>query len=145
MPIGKGRIVRQGARVAILSLGTRLADSLKAAEELGARGLSTSVADARFAKPLDRELILRLAAEHELLVTVEEGAVGGFGAQVLSLLAEAGALDSGLKVRTMTLPDRFQDQDKPERQYAAAGLDAKAIVAKVLAALEAGAAASLIA
>jgi 1-deoxy-D-xylulose-5-phosphate synthase len=145
LPIGKGRIVRQGARVAILSLGTRLADSLKAAEELGARGLSTSVADARFAKPLDRELILRLAAEHELLVTVEEGAVGGFGAQVLSLLAEAGALDSGLKVRTMTLPDRFQDQDKPERQYAAAGLDAKAIVAKVLAALEAGAAASLIA
>jgi 1-deoxy-D-xylulose-5-phosphate synthase len=145
LPIGKGRIVRQGARVAILSLGTRLADALKAAEELGARGLSTSVADARFAKPLDRELILRLAAEHELLVTVEEGAVGGFGAHVLSLLAEAGALDSGLKVRTMTLPDRFQDQDKPERQYAAAGLDAKAIVAKVLAALEAGAAASLIA
>jgi 1-deoxy-D-xylulose-5-phosphate synthase len=145
LPIGKGRIVRQGARVAILSLGTRLADALKAAEELGARGLSASVADARFAKPLDRELILRLAAEHELLVTVEEGAVGGFGAHVLSLLAEAGALDSGLKVRTMTLPDRFLDQDKPERQYAAAGLDAKAIVAKVLAALEAGAAASLIA
>jgi len=145
LPIGKGRIVRQGGRVAILSLGTRLAEALKAAEELGARGLSASVADARFAKPLDRELILRLAAEHELLVTVEEGAVGGFGAHVLSLLAEAGALDSGLKVRTMTLPDRFQDQDKPERQYAAAGLDAKAIVAKVLAALEAGAAASRIA
>ena len=145
LPIGKGRIVRQGSRVAILSLGTRLGEALKAAEELAARGLSTTVADARFAKPLDRELILRLAAEHELIVTVEEGAVGGFGAHVLSLLAEAGALDSGLKVRTMTLPDRFQDQDKPERQYAAAGLDAKAIVAKVLAAFEAGGAASLIA
>jgi 1-deoxy-D-xylulose-5-phosphate synthase len=145
LPIGKGRIVRQGARVAILSLGTRLAESLKAADVLGARGLSTTVADARFAKPLDRELILRLAAEHELIVTIEEGAAGGFGAQVLTLLAEAGALDSGLKVRTMTLPDRFQDQDKPERQYTAAGLDAKAIVAKVLAALEAGGAASLIA
>jgi 1-deoxy-D-xylulose-5-phosphate synthase len=145
LPIGKGRIVRQGARVAILSLGTRLAEALKAAEELGARGLSTTVADARFAKPLDRELILRLAAEHELIVTIEEGVAGGFGAHVLTLLAEAGALDSGLKVRTMTLPDRFQDQDKPERQYAAAGLDAKAIVAKVLAAFEAGGAASLIA
>ena len=145
LPIGKGRIVREGSRVAILSLGTRLAEALKAAEELAARGLSTTVADARFAKPLDRELILRLAAEHELIVTVEEGAVGGFGAHVLSLLAEAGALDSGLKVRTMTLPDRFQDQDKPERQYSAAGLDAKAIVAKVLAAFEAGGAASLIA
>jgi len=145
LPIGKGRIVRQGSRVAILSLGTRLGEALKAAEDLAARGLSTTVADARFAKPLDRELILRLAAEHELIVTVEEGAVGGFGAHVLSLLAEAGALDSGLKVRTMTLPDRFQDQDKPERQYAAAGLDAKAIVAKALAAFEAGRAASLIA
>ena len=118
---------------------------MKAAEELAARGLSTTVADARFAKPLDRELILRLAAEHELLVTIEEGAVGGFGANVLSLLADAGALDSGLKVRTMTLPDLFQEQDKPERQYSAAGLDAKAIVAKVLAAFEAGGAASLIA
>jgi len=145
LAIGKGRIVRQGARVAILSLGTRLAEALKAADVLGARGLSTTVADARFAKPLDRELILRLAAEHELIVTIEEGAAGGFGAQVLTLLAEAGALDSGLKVRTMTLPDRFQDQDKPERQYAAAALDAKAIVAKVLAAFEAGGAASLIA
>ena len=145
LAIGKGRIVRQGSRVAILSLGTRLAEALKAAEELGARGLSTTVADARFAKPLDRALILRLAAEHELVVTIEEGAVGGFGAHVLSLLAEAGALDSGLKVRTMTLPDRFQDQDKPERQYSAAGLDAKAIVAKVLAAFEASGAASLIA
>jgi 1-deoxy-D-xylulose-5-phosphate synthase len=145
LQIGKGRILRQGSRVALLSLGTRLGEALKAAEELAARGLSTTVADARFAKPLDRELILRLAADHELIVTVEEGAVGGFGAHVLSLLAEAGALDSGLKVRTMTLPDRFQEQDRSERQYSAAGLDAKAIVAKILTAFEAGGAASLIA
>jgi 1-deoxy-D-xylulose-5-phosphate synthase len=145
LPIGKGRILREGSRVAILSLGTRLGEALKAADELASRGLSTTVADARFAKPLDRELILRLAAEHELIVTIEEGAVGGFGAHVLSLLADAGALDSGLKIRTMTLPDRYLEQEKPERQYAAAGLDAKAIVAKVLAALAARGAASLIA
>jgi 1-deoxy-D-xylulose-5-phosphate synthase len=97
--------------------------------------LSTTVADARFAKPLDRELILGLAARHELLITVEEGAAGGFGAHVLRLLSDEGALDSGLKVRTMTLPDHYQDQDKPERLYAAAGLDAKGIVAKALGAL----------
>jgi 1-deoxy-D-xylulose-5-phosphate synthase len=135
LPIGKGRIIREGSRVAILSLGTRLAESLKAAEELQARGLSTTVADARFAKPLDAELILRLAADHELLITIEEGAAGGFGAHVLTLLGEAGALDSGLKVRTMTLPDVYQNHDKPERMYAAAGLDAKGIVARALAAL----------
>ncbi len=146
LPIGKGRILREGARIALLSLGTRLAEALKAAEDLFARGLSTSVADARFAKPLDRELILKLAASHEVLITIEEGAVGGFGAQVLSLLAECGALDAGLKVRTMTLPDAFQDQDKPERLYAAAGLDAVGIVAKALSALGPGVgAASLIA
>jgi 1-deoxy-D-xylulose-5-phosphate synthase len=135
MPIGKGRVVREGSRIAILSLGARLGEALKAADELAARGLSTTVADARFAKPLDRELILRLAATHKLLITVEEGAAGGFGAHVLTLLAEAGALESGLKVRTMTLPDKFQDHDKPERMYAAAGLDAKGIVAKAIAAL----------
>jgi 1-deoxy-D-xylulose-5-phosphate synthase len=135
LPIGKGRVLRQGSRIAILSLGARLAEALKAAEELQARGLSTTIADARFAKPLDRELILRLAAEHELLITVEEGAAGGFGAHVLTLLSDAGALEQGLKVRTMTLPDAFQDHDKPERMYAAAGLDAKGIVAKALAAL----------
>jgi 1-deoxy-D-xylulose-5-phosphate synthase len=135
LPIGKGRVVREGSRIAILSLGTRLGEALKAAEELAARGLSTTVADARFAKPLDRELILKLAATHKLLITVEEGAAGGFGAHVLTLLAEAGALESGLKVRTMTLPDKFQDHDKPERMYAAAGLDAKGIVAKAIAAL----------
>jgi 1-deoxy-D-xylulose-5-phosphate synthase len=135
LAIGKGRVVREGARIAILSLGTRLGEALKAAEELAARGLSTTVADARFAKPLDRELILKLAATHKLLITIEEGAAGGFGAHVLTLLAEAGALESGLKVRTMTLPDKFQDHDKPERMYAAAGLDAKGIVAKAIAAL----------
>ncbi len=135
LPIGKGRILREGSRIAILTLGARLAEGLKAAEELAARGLPTTVADARFAKPLDRELVLRLAAEHELLITVEEGSKGGFGAHVLTLLSDEGALDSGLKVRTMTLPDVYQEHDKPERMYAAAGLDAKGIVAKALAAL----------
>jgi 1-deoxy-D-xylulose-5-phosphate synthase len=135
LPIGKGRVVREGGRIAILSLGARLGEALKAADELAARGLSTTVADARFAKPLDRELILKLAAAHELLIIIEEGAAGGFGAHVLALLSEAGALDNGLKVRTMTLPDKFLDQDKPERMYAAAGLDAKGILAKAVAAL----------
>jgi 1-deoxy-D-xylulose-5-phosphate synthase len=135
LPIGKGRVLREGSRIAILSLGARLAEALKAADELAARGLSTTVADARFAKPLDRDLILKLAAKHELLITIEEGAAGGFGAHVLTLLSEAGALDNGLKVRAMTLPDKFQDHDKPERMYAAAGLDAKGIVAKAIAAL----------
>jgi 1-deoxy-D-xylulose-5-phosphate synthase len=134
LPIGKGRVLREGARVAILSLGARLAEALKAADELAARGFPATVADARFAKPLDRDLILDLAGRHELLITIEEGASGGFGAHVLSLLAESGALDNGLKARAMTLPDAFQGQDKPERQYAAAGLDARAIVAKALAA-----------
>ena len=135
LPIGKGRILREGAQIAILSLGTRLAEALKAAEELAARGLSTTVADARFAKPLDRELILRLAAQHEVLITVEEGAVGGFGAHVLTLLSTEGALDHGLKIRTLTLPDAYQEQDKPERMFAVAGLDAKGIAAAALAAL----------
>ncbi len=135
LPIGKGRIMREGTRVAILSLGSRLAEALQAAEDLGARGLSTTVADARFAKPLDREMILDLASHHEVFITIEEGSVGGFGSHVLSLLASAGALDKGLKIRTMTLPDVFQDHDKPERLYAAAKLDAKAIVAQTLEAL----------
>jgi 1-deoxy-D-xylulose-5-phosphate synthase len=126
--IGKGRIVREGTTVAILSFGTRLQEALRAADLLAARGLSTTVADARFAKPLDVELILRLAREHEALVTVEEGAVGGFGGFVLQALAQHGALDRGLKVRVLTLPDVFQDQDKPEAMYAAAGLDADGIV-----------------
>jgi 1-deoxy-D-xylulose-5-phosphate synthase len=135
LPIGKGRIVREGDRIAILSLGTRLAEALKAAEDLQARGLSTTVADARFAKPIDEELVLRLAREHEVLITIEEGSIGGFGAHVLQLLAERGVLDSGLKVRTMVLPDRFLDQDTTERMYAEAGLDAAAIVAKAFEAL----------
>ncbi len=145
LEIGKGRIMREGSHIAILSLGTRLAEALKAAEDLAARGLSTTVADARFAKPLDRDLVLRLAATHELLITIEEGSIGGFGSHVLGLLADEGVLDRGLKVRTMTLPDVFLDHDKPERLYAKAGLDAKAIVAKALEALGgmAGAAKSL--
>ncbi len=133
--IGKGRIVREGTAIAILSFGTRLAECLKAAEMLAARGLSATVADARFAKPLDEEMILRLAREHEALITVEEGSVGGFGGFVLQRLAALGALDRGLKVRTLCLPDIFQDQDKPEAMYARAGLDADGIVRQALAVL----------
>ena len=135
LEIGKGRIVREGTAVAILSLGTRLQESLRAADLLAARGLSVTVADARFVKPLDEDMILRLAREHEALITVEEGAVGGFGAFVLHLLAQRGALDRGLKVRTLTLPDTFQDHDKPEVMYAKAGLDAEGIVRATLSAL----------
>ncbi|MDO9474622.1 MAG: 1-deoxy-D-xylulose-5-phosphate synthase [Caulobacter sp.] len=135
LEIGKGRIVREGTSVAIISFGTRLGESLKAADLLAARGLSATVADARFAKPLDIDLILRLAREHEAIVTVEEGAMGGFGAFVLQALAEHGALDRGLKIRTLALPDVFQDQDKPDLMYAQAGLDADGIVAGALSAL----------
>ena len=131
LEIGKGRVVRQGTQVALLSLGTRLAECLTAAEQLGQRGLSTTVADARFAKPLDEELILRLAREHEVLVTVEEGSVGGFGSHVLQLLAREGVLDRGLKIRSLVLPDIFQDHGKPEAMYAQAGLDAAGIVRTV--------------
>jgi len=131
LEIGKGRIVKQGTQVALLSLGTRLAECLAAAEQLGQRGLSTTVADARFAKPLDEEMILRLAREHEVLVTVEEGSVGGFGSHVLQLLAREGALDRGLKIRSLVLPDIFQDHGKPEAMYAQAGLDAAGIVRTV--------------
>jgi 1-deoxy-D-xylulose-5-phosphate synthase len=135
LEIGKGRIMREGSKIAILSLGTRLAESLKAAEELATFGLSTTVADARFAKPLDTDLVLRLAREHEVLITIEEGSIGGFGAQVLQTLAEHGALDRGLKVRSMVLPDIFIDQDSPAAMYARAGLDTKGIVKKVFEAL----------
>ena len=135
LEIGKGRIVREGSAVAILSFGTRLGESLKAADMLAARGLAATVADARFAKPLDIDLVLRLARDHEALITVEEGAMGGFGAFVLQALAQHGALDRGLKVRTLTLPDIFQDQGKPEAMYAEAGLDAEGIVAGALSAL----------
>jgi 1-deoxy-D-xylulose-5-phosphate synthase len=135
LEIGKGRIVREGSKVAILSLGTRLAESLKAAEELAAYGLSTTVADARFAKPLDTDLVLRLANEHEVLITIEEGAIGGFAAHVMQTLAENSAFDRGLRVRSMVLPDIFIDQDSPAAMYAKAGLDAKGIVKKVFEAL----------
>jgi 1-deoxy-D-xylulose-5-phosphate synthase len=135
LEIGKGRIVREGGSVAILSFGTRMTESLLAADRLAAMGLPTTVADARFAKPLDHDLIRQLARHHEVLVTIEEGAVGGFGAFVLHFLAGDGLLDRGLKVRTLTLPDVFQEHDKPELQYALAGLDADGIVATVLAAL----------
>ncbi|MCR5858726.1 1-deoxy-D-xylulose-5-phosphate synthase [Mesorhizobium sp. J428] len=135
LDIGKGRILRQGSKVALLSLGTRLADCLLAAEELDAAGLSTTVADARFAKPLDTDLVGRLAREHEVLITVEEGAVGGFGSQVLQFLAMNGLLDNGLKVRPLCLPDEFTDHAKPEKMYADAGLDAAGIVRTVFATL----------
>src|SRR5947209_1882103 len=135
LEIGKGRVVREGHKVALLSFGTRLAECLKAADELAQLGLSTTVADARFAKPLDTDLVLRLAREHEVLVTIEEGSIGGFGGFVMQALAEAGALDRGLKIRSMVLPDIFIDQDSPNAMYAQAGLDAKGIVAKVFEAL----------
>ncbi|MHB1204598.1 MAG: 1-deoxy-D-xylulose-5-phosphate synthase [Rhodospirillaceae bacterium] len=135
LPIGKGRVLRQGSSVALLSLGARLQECLRAADELAVRGLSTTVADARFAKPLDEDLISQLAAHHEVLVTIEEGAVGGFGAHVLTTLAQNGQLDGGLKVRTMTLPDLFVAHGKPEEQYADAGLQARHIVDMVLKAL----------
>ena len=136
LEVGKGRIVRDGGKqVAILSLGTRLAESLKAAETLASHGLSTTVADARFAKPLDRALIRQLAENHEVLITIEEGSIGGFGSFVLHALAEDGLLDGGLKVRTLTLPDTYIDHEKPEVMYAEAKLDAKAIVDTVMKAL----------
>ena len=135
LEIGKGRVVREGDKVAILSLGTRLAEAQKAADLLAAQGVSTTVADARFAKPLDVELLRRLASTHEVLITVEEGSIGGFGSFVLQQLAEDGFLDKGLRVRAMVLPDVFLDHDKPELLYGRAGLDAKGIVAKVFEAL----------
>ena len=135
LEIGKGRIMREGKRVAILSLGTRLAEAMKAADELNTYGLSTTVADARFAKPLDLDMIRKLALQHEVLITIEEGSVGGFGSFVLQALADEGLLDGDLKIRQMVLPDEFIDHDKPDRMYAAAGLDAKGIVAKVMSAI----------
>ena len=135
LPIGKGRIIREGTKVAILSYGTRLAEALVAAEELGARGLSTTVADARFAKPLDHDLVRRLAREHEVMITVEEASKGGFATQVMQFMALDGLLDGGLKFRPLTLPDHWIDHDKPEVQLAGAGLDAKGIVTAVLLAL----------
>ena len=135
LEIGKGRMIREGRQVAILSLGTRLAEAEKAADQLDAMGLSTSVADLRFAKPLDEALIRKLLTTHEVAVTIEEAAVGGLGSHVLTLASDEGLTDAGPKIRTMRLPDRFQEHDKPEKQYAEAGLDAAGIVATVLKAL----------
>ena len=135
LEIGKGRIVREGSKIALFSFGARLGECLKAADELATYGLSTTVADARFAKPLDVDLLLRLAREHEVLLTIEEGSIGGFGGFVMQALAEHGVLDRGLKVRSMVLPDIFIDQDSPNAMYAKAGLDAKGIVAKAFQAL----------
>ncbi|MUZ61519.1 1-deoxy-D-xylulose-5-phosphate synthase [Agrobacterium vitis] len=135
LPIGKGRIIKEGSKVALLSFGTRLAECLVAAEDLDAAGLPTTVADARFAKPLDLDLIRQLARHHAVLITVEEGAVGGFGSQVLHMLANEGLLDHGLKVRSLVLPDLWMDQAKPDVMYEKAGLDAKGIVSTVFTAL----------
>ncbi|MBS0282597.1 MAG: 1-deoxy-D-xylulose-5-phosphate synthase [Proteobacteria bacterium] len=135
LPIGKGRMIREGSSIAILSFGARLQEVLLAAEKLSAYGLSPTIADARFAKPLDTDLITKLAREHEVLITIEEGAAGGFGSHVMQFLAWEGLLDKGLKMRPMVLPDIFQDHDTPERQYAQAGLDADGIVKVALSAL----------
>jgi len=135
LEIGKGRIIREGNSIAILNLGTRLPHCLMAADKLTAYGLSATVADARFAKPLDHDLIWRLARAHEVLITMEEAAIGGFAAHVMQFLATDGLLDRGLKFRPMTLPDFFIDQDSPEKMYETAGLDAKSIVATALNAL----------
>ena len=136
LEIGKGRIVREGSTVAILSLGTRLASAVEAAETLAQKGISATVADARFAKPIDVELVRKLARKHDVLITIEEGSTGGFGAMVLHQLAEDGLLDGGLKMRSMVLPDVYMDQDKPEKMYEKAGLDAAGIVEKVLGLLD---------
>jgi 1-deoxy-D-xylulose-5-phosphate synthase len=135
LDIGKGRVVREGSKVAILSLGTRLAEAIKAADQLDARGLPTTVADLRFVKPLDDDLIRRLIATHEVVITIEEGAIGGLGAHVLTMASDEGLTDTGLKIRTMRLPDVFQDHDSPDKQYDEAGLTAPHIVDTVLKAL----------
>ena len=136
LEIGKGKIVKEGNKVAILSFGGRLQESLKAAKKLDAKGVSTTVADARFAKPLDQKLIMNLCLNHEVLITIEEGSIGGFGSHVFQLLSERGIFDKGLKIRSMILPDRFIDQDTPENMYKIAGLDADAIEQKVMSALK---------
>ena len=135
LEIGKGRIMREGSKVALLSFGARLGECLKAADELASHGLSATVADARFMKPLDIDMIMKLANNHEVLITIEEGSIGGFGTHVIQMLADQGALDRGLKIRTMVLPDIFIDHDSPAKMYEQAGLDAKGIVAKVFEAL----------
>jgi 1-deoxy-D-xylulose-5-phosphate synthase len=135
LEIGRGRVLREGTTIALLSFGGRLAECMKAAQELATYGLSTTVADARFAKPLDTGLVNRLVREHEVVITVEEGAIGGFGSHVLHHLAMNGLLDHGLKIRTMVLPDVFIDHDSPQAQYDQAGLNARHIVAMALSVL----------
>jgi 1-deoxy-D-xylulose-5-phosphate synthase len=135
LEIGKGRVLREGSKVALFSFGTRLGECYKAADELAALGLSTTVADARFLKPLDTDLLLRLAREHEVLISIEEGSIGGFGAQVMQVLSDHGMFDRGLRFRSMILPDVFLDHDTPAAMYRQAGLDAKGIVTKVFEAL----------
>ena len=135
LEIGRGRVLREGTKVALLSYGTRLGAAMTAADELAARGLATTVADARFAKPLDEDLVRRLATEHEVLITLEEAALGGFATHVMQYLARAGLLDAGLKLRPMCLPDHFIDHDKPDKQIEQAGLDSHTIVATALDAL----------
>jgi 1-deoxy-D-xylulose-5-phosphate synthase len=132
LEIGKGRLITEGSRIALLSFGTRLAEVQKAAESLAQKGITPTVADARFAKPLDRDLILQLARHHEALITIEEGAVGGFGSHVAQLLSDEGIFDRGLKFRSMVLPDTFIDQASPEAMYRLAGMDAPQIEARVL-------------
>jgi 1-deoxy-D-xylulose-5-phosphate synthase len=144
LPIGKGRVLREGSKVALLSFGARLGECLKAADELASHGLSATVADARFMKPLDVELVLKLARDHEVLLTVEEGSIGGFGTHVLQTLADHGALDRGVRVRTLVLPDTFIDHETPAAMYAEASLDAKGIVAKAFEALGKDAAAETV-
>ena len=136
LELGKGKIVKEGSKIAILSFGTRLQECLKAADKLDAQGISTTVADARFAKPLDHKLIIDLCLHHEVLITIEEGSIGGFGSHIFQMLSERGIFDKGLKIRSMILPDRFMDQDTPENMYKAAGLDAQAIEQKALDALK---------
>ena len=132
MELGKGRIVKEGNKVAILNLGARLQECLKAAENLEAKGISTTVADARFAKPLDHKLIMDLCLNHEALITIEEGSIGGFSSHVFQMLSDRGVFDKGLKIRSMILPDQFIDQDSPENMYKIAGLDAQSIERKVI-------------
>jgi len=136
LEIGKGKIVKEGKKIAILSFGGRLQESLKAANKLDAKGISTTVADARFAKPLDQQLIMNLCLNHEVLITIEEGSIGGFGSHVFQMLSERGIFDKGFKIRSMILPDQFINQDTPENMYKTAGLDAKAIEQKALDALK---------
>jgi 1-deoxy-D-xylulose-5-phosphate synthase len=136
LELGKGKIVKEGSKVAILNFGARLQECLKAANKLDSQGISTTVADARFAKPLDQKLIMDLCFSHEVLITIEEGSIGGFGSHVFQMLSERGIFDKGLKIRSMILPDQFIDQDTPENMYKTAGLDAQAIEQKILATLK---------